>query len=673
MDHLQFVAIKLTIFLVAGILMGYYFSPPLFVSLMVIFFALIILATLHFRSGSGPGIQYGLCAMMGTIGLGSASLTLHKSFTYRDIITEDHLTSPHLYKLSIEQRLKSTDYYHRYIARVDGIDSVRTDGLLLCKLSLKDSIDQFSVDDKIIVGASIRAITPPANPHQFNYKRYMENLGVYHQIQIHPDNYLKTGYEITFNGLINGFRNKISSRMKDLDFGEDELSIIQALVLGMRDDIDPKIYDNYKKAGALHILAISGLHVGIIILILEFLLKPLSLLPRGRLLKFLTTILLLWLFALLAGFSASVVRAVSMFSFLAYAIYLNRPGSTFNILALSMSFILLAIDPKLLFQVGFQLSYAAVFSIVYIYPKLQQLWSPKPLVLRKAWQLFSVGLAAQAGVLPISLYYFHQFPTLFFLTNMAIVPFLGLILGMGLLVIILALLNIVPAFLTNTYNTIIKVVNLFVEWIAEQESFLFQDIYFDPVHLFLACLLIITMVQLLIKFKSRGIILSLCLIIGIQLWNVCLSIQTENIEKFTVLHKVGVTAMLYQNGNRATVFTDRRNDIEHLLKSYKSADNIKHQRYEMLGSVYQLGGDDLLVLNNSQLANQSLVNPDILVLSGSPKINLDRYIKSHQPQKIIADGSNYKSYVDRWRKSCADHNIPFHDTAVQGALVMALK
>ena len=161
---------------------------------------------------------------------------------------------------------------------------------------------------------------------------------------------------------------------------------------------------------------------------------------------------LLWGFALVAGFSASVVRAVTMFTFVAYALYLNRPSNTFNILALSMFFILLLINPMLLFQVGFQMSYAAVFAIVWIYPLLQRLWFPKNVVVRKLWQLLSVSVAAQLGVLPISLFYFHQFAGLFFITNLAIVPFLGLVLGMGILVIILSLLNLLPDFLVRAWS-----------------------------------------------------------------------------------------------------------------------------------------------------------------------------------------------------------------------------
>ncbi len=171
--------------------------------------------------------------------------------------------------------------------------------------------------------------------------------------------------------------------------------------------------------------------------------------------------------------SPSVVRAVTMFSFVAYALFLNRPTSIVNILALSV-FAILLIHPMFLFQVGFQMSYAAVFAIVWIYPILMKLWNPRHWFLKKGWQLFSVSLAAQAGVLPISIFYFHQFPGLFFLSNILIVPFLGILLGLGLLVIILSAINMLPNSIAIFYNLLLKTMNDVVQWVGKQEHFHIQ-------------------------------------------------------------------------------------------------------------------------------------------------------------------------------------------------------
>jgi len=235
---------------------------------------------------------------------------------------------------------------------------------------------------------------------------------------------------------------------------------VNALLLGQRTDISSGTYDAYKNAGAVHLLAVSGLHIGILLWILHMVFRPVELLPKGKTIKLLVLLVALWSYAVLAGLSASIIRAVSMFSFVAYALYLNRPANTFNILALSIFFVLLAFDARLLYSPGFQMSYAAVFAIVWIYPKLQAIWRPGQWLPRKIWQLLSVSLAAQLGVLPISLFYFHQFPALFFVSNLLVVPFLGLLLGTGFLIALLALFQLLPPALALVYEEIIGAAGL---------------------------------------------------------------------------------------------------------------------------------------------------------------------------------------------------------------------
>ena len=159
-------------------------------------------------------------------------------------------------------------------------------------------------------------------------------------------------------------------------------SVIKALLLGQRNDLSTELLDSYKNAGAIHILALSGLHIGILLLLLNYLFYPLTYLKNGIIFKTVLVLLCLWSFAFVAGLSASVVRAVTMFSFFAYGKALNRVNNGFNLTAIS-AFGLLFFNPNYLFQVGFQLSYAAVIAIIWIYPKLQRFWYPSSLFMKK--------------------------------------------------------------------------------------------------------------------------------------------------------------------------------------------------------------------------------------------------------------------------------------------------
>ncbi len=674
MNLLQFVVVKLTVFLVIGILMGYFLQvQPIAVFLLTII-SLAIIGFLQFVIQLKEKSVIGVCIALAAIFIGMSSISVHGAFRYTDQIDFNAKNQSHLWKLKIKEELKSTAYYRRYIANVEVMDQLHSGGRILCRVKLNSIPDTLHVDDELMVWAPLHEISPPGNPYQFNYKKYLNHLGIDHQIQLTRSNFLITSRQPgSISGWAERARREIIERLQRLPFGTSELSIIKALVLGYRKDISVNVQRNYKEAGALHILAVSGLHVGVILLFLQYVLKPLERIRGGKSLKLLLCVLLLWGFAFLAGFSASVIRAVTMFSFLAYALYLNRPGSSFNILALSMFFILLVIDPLLLFQVGFQLSYGAVFSILWVYPKLMTYWTPKQMIFKKIWQLFSVGLAAQIGILPLLLYYFHQFPGLFFLSNLIVVPFLGIILGMGFLVVFLSIIEMVPVFLISLLDGLILAMNETVAWIAGRQTFLIKDIYFDPYHLILTIMLMVFVLRLIHRFQPRRFMSLLLIFLAIQIWNHCSLLQTMKTKQLTLSHTIGATVLLYQSGTYLQAITDYPDKARRLLDDYRANLHIFSESIDSLANVYSLNQGRLVIIDKDHFNLSLLSEIDVLLLSGSPKINLDRYLLEHRPALVIADGSNYNSFVARWKRSCMQQGISFHNTAADGAISFELK
>ena len=653
MNLLQFVPVKLTIFLVIGILIGYYLVANGWVALSISATGLLMLYMLHFRYKKTAGAAFGIFTMLTCVAMGLGSISIHHDLNYFNQIEAKKIKEPRLWKLSISEELKTTAYYHRYFANVSQIDNVKSSGRILCRIPLKYNPGKLSAGDQILVWGSVSEIEAARNPHQFNYKKYLSDKSVYLQIKVLPDNHIKLrnrNKSLRESGL--KLREKIIEHLQNQPFGKDELAVIQAVLLGYRHDVDKTLSDNYKAAGAMHIMAISGLHIGVILMILNYILKPLILLPGGRILKLILSVLILWGFALLSGFSVSILRAVTMFSFLAYALYLNRPGSTYNILALSIFFILLVLDPLMLFQVGFQLSYAAVLSIVWLYPKLISLWHPENILLRRVWQLCCAGTSAQLGVLPLSLYYFHQFPTLFLISNLIIVPFLGLIIGAGLLIIILAVLDHVPVIMISIYNQMIQAMNSLVEWIAKQEAFLFTGIYFDHMCLVISCCIIISFVVMLEKFSSRSVVCFLCLILSLQFYNIYGLITSKWENQIVLLHTIGTTNLAFRHGSDLTVFTNHPEAVQRAVTDFKTGERIQQTTFDSLGHSYSINKLQWLILDDPALPMETLSKVDIWLLSNSPKINLDRYLRFYKPEKIIADGSNYRSFVNRWKRSC---------------------
>lgn len=575
------------------------------------------------------------------------------------------VTKEKVWHLKVREVLKPNIFSHNYITQIIASDNEQTTGTILFGLSVDSLTKQLQVDDEFLIHAKPRSIRPPLNPHQFDYKSYLEKQGIVHFIKSNYSSIIKKeNAPKTWVGRAANFREKIISKLKKYDFGLEESGVIQALLLGKRDDISENTYDNYKNAGAVHILAVSGLHVGIFLFLLEFLLSPLERLPKGKTVKLLLIVLLLWSYAFVAGLSPSIVRAVSMFSFVAYAMYLNRPTNSFNIIALSMLFILL-VKPLFLFQVGFQMSYAAVFSIVWIYPKLQKFWFPENILVRKIWQLLSVSVAAQLGVLPISLFYFHQFPALFFVTNLLVVPFLGLILGFGILVIFLALIDFLPNIIAKGFDWIIRLMNATVGWVAKQESFIIKNIPFDSFQLIWGYLIITALVLFLSKPKWKTIAVFFSGLIIFQVWGIYKQVELHQKETITLAHRSRNTVLLHQLGDSLVIIASDTFNIGNIATDYSIAERIQKMGAVQLKNSYRIGSKRLFVVDSLTVLPIK-VRPEYLLLTQSSKINLERVLDSVQPKKIFVDGSNYPSLIKKWKATCAQKEIPFHHTGEKG-------
>lgn len=576
--------------------------------------------------------------------------------------------APELIQLKIEQVLKPDNFNFKYLAQVSSIKGRPRIGKILLNIS-KDTLPKtITPDDLILVYAQISKIPKPLNPHQFDYSAYMRSLEVYGEMRVSEKNILKIAKgSSTLKGKAQNFRASIISKLQKSKLKTNERAIIQALVLGEKKDIDKALYNEYAAAGAVHILAVSGLHVGILYVILAFLFKPLARWKYGVFFNSIAVVILLWGFALLSGLSPSVTRAVTMFTFFAMAKLLNRESNSLNTLFLSF-LALLTINPLWLFQVGFQLSYLAVFFIVWLLPIFQKVGYSKYWPVRKAWAIISVTVCAQIGVFPLSLYYFNQFPGLFLLTNIVVLPFLTILMCGGILIVFLASLNSLPHWMAESYNYLIEGLNGFIHWVAVQDKFLFKDIHFSGLKVMGTYLLIFTLSVLLMKANYKRLVASMAavsLLITIYLYD-DLRIPSNNL---LVFQKHKQTLIAYKNGKSLRLFKSDLAIIysdNYPVKSFKTKMNTKKYSEEKLPEIFQYKLKTHLVLDSLALIPKSNEIYTI-ILTGSPKVNLNRVIDSLNPKRIIADGSNYFSYVAQWRKTCKLKKLPFHHTAKQGA------
>ncbi len=666
---IKYVPLHFLVFLILGICLQFYYEiwQYGFLKLSVVFGVFVVIYILNIKKQLTTISTFLIYLLIGI------SVTfLNDSRNYKNHYGNFNKEEAQVL-LKITKVLKPGNYYQKYIAEIINVNQYKTIGEVLLNVE-KDTLNfRFSIDDQVYVKPVFKELIPPLNPYQFNYKSYLAKQGIYHQIFIEKHQYLKSNLkETSLIGIAESIRNKIIKSLKKRNFKKDELAVISALLLGQRQDISKGLLTDYQNAGAIHILAVSGLHVGILLLIITFILRPLEGLKNGKYIKAISIILLLWIFAVIAGLSASVVRAVTMFSFVAIGQSFQKKTLIEFSLITSMLFLLL-VKPMFLFDVGFQLSYLAVFGIIWVQPKLDSLYVSKYYLDKKLWQLLTVSIAAQVGILPLSIYYFQQFPGLFMLSNIVIIPFLGFILVVGIVIIILSVLNILPQFFADFYGIIISLMNSFVRFISRQEQFLWQEISISFKTMLVLYFIVFSAVFFLLNKNSKRLVIFLVSIV------VCQSIYFLEYKKakeqnaFMVFHKSRFSIIGSKIGKQL--------NIQHNIDSV-SVDEIKAIKPFMLSEKIEktnkidfknyvnFQGKDILIIDSLGIYQLEKMQSPIVVLQYSPKINMARMINILKPSLVIADGSNYKKDVLFWEKISSKFEIPFHYTGQKGAFIL---
>ncbi|MGM0635723.1 MAG: ComEC/Rec2 family competence protein [Bacteroidota bacterium] len=671
MRLLNFGVIKLSLTFLAGILSGFYYQPPIdYVSYAAIaFFILAIGYHLWLLKSIHPNYTFSFLALLTIFSLGHmyTHLSLPENQPKHYIHYKDSGKNQ-LVQAKVSSIEKETDYYYKYHLDVLKLDRKQSHGLILLQLQ-KDSLSpQLAVGDDVQFTSELKAFQSPKNPQSFDYAAFMKRRLVYNYttsqfkfLQVHQSE----SFSLTKSA--ENLRNQIRIQLEKAGFSKPQQDLIQALLLGQKKEIDQEIYDNFAKAGVVHILAVSGLHVGIVLLLLQALFYPLIFLKNGKLLRAIMVIFCLWTFALLAGFSPSVTRAATMFTFFAIAFNSGRKTNTINVLFISMV-VLLAYRPQFIFEVGFQLSYAAVFSIVMLQPKFYKLYQPKFYLDKLLWGILTVTISAQLGVLPLSLYYFNQFPGLFMLANLVIIPFLTIILAGGFAVVILSFTDFLFPIIVDVYGAILDLLLWFVQLIAKQDDFVFTQLYLDE-WMLISLVLMVGFFMFMVrnpKFSNfAGIILSGISFVLAQQWS---DIQQKNTQSFIVFNDLRATTYGFKSTDTLLLYsTKKRNENAYLIDNYQQHYNIQTIKSLAPKNAYKLPDQStLLVVDSTAIYSKNIQEP-IVLLTNSPKLNLKRFISDVNPKLIIMDANNYKSYTDLWKKTCQEAEVDFHRTYNDGA------
>ncbi len=493
----------------------------------------------------------------------------------------------------------------------------------------KDSLHPPNYGDVVLIHSKISEIENSKNPYAFDYKKYMQRRGIFYTAYIPASGWQKIGQfkKNLLRDKTYRIQHYFSQIFADASMSGDEYSIITAILLGNDETMEPELKASYASAGVSHILCVSGMHVGVIFMILNFLLQPLDYSKQLRLLKAVLLMIFIWLYACITGLSPSVTRAATMFSFVTIGNMMRRNTNIFHSLFASL-FILLIINPLLIFEIGFQLSYAAVFGIVIFQQKLVELWEPKSKIINYFWNLITVSVAAQLATFPLSVYTFGQFPNYFLLANLSVISLSFLVVVSGVCLLAVSFIPIVSSWIAWLLTREIRLMNFLIQSIEKLPGSVTENISISWVQMLLIYLCIIAFYLLFLKKKKLyywlGFSSLLCLILFFDFDKY----YTQHIENQTIYKLSKGMAVSFNYHGKAVIFSDSIRDKKHPDYAFCIKN---HERKERIESV--------IISLDSNYQNEFLLKEKDFVVFDGKTYQLIRRKRRHSPtsNKIAVD------------------------------------
>ncbi len=532
---------------------------------------------------------------------------------------------------------------------------------------------------RLMLRSRILPIRTKGNPGQFDFAGYYERQGIYYQVFLQEGDYIllpgKKGN--WFHRFLFQMRDKIIRVIQKNIPEQKSAGLAEALLIGYRNDLDQELVSAYANTGVIHVIAISGLHLGLLFVVLMRITSFLKYSQQNKWLQFLLIIPLLWVFSLMTGGSASVIRSAFMFTLLGIGRLTGKRGLPINSLA-AAAFILLACQPNWIMDTGFQLSFAAVASIMIYYDKIRKLIYFKNPIAIKCWELIAVTLSAQVLTMPLVLYYFKQFPLLFLFTNMVAVPLSGWILLGEIVLCLFNSFTTVASALGITLEKAIQLLNTYVLQMDKVSFSAIRDIYVSPIQA-VGLYICITGFSILTMLRLRtGIWLllgGLIIFSGIKVYQ---DMKTEKQKGMLVLNVSGKQALLLIKGKAGLLFTNEPDlttpgnwKKEVLPVSIFFRLKKMHVQYLPVkeSCLIRWEGKQIHYLNgkaNGRYA-QSLGQSDLIIISNNMNISFDTLFDQTHCLNWVADGTNTLWKIQEWKKEAEQLHLRFHSVNESGA------
>jgi len=685
--------VRIILFFIGGILVGIYAPGIVSENFTLLFFLILVLGfTIIAFLRSGNATRSFNPGWMGLIALVLAGYI--RVFYSTDSQQQNHILhnidSILYYKAVIIKQAQEKESSWKIEARVVAVKHKdgwqEKSGKVLLYLSKQAYKIPYRYGDVLLIEGSPKVLEAPANPGEFDYKRFLSFRKTYHQHFLRKDDAQRIDH-LPPNPMIDySIRARVwaDSALKRNVHGMREQAIASALVLGVTDGLDNDLLNAYSATGSMHVLAVSGLHVGIIYGLILLVLKPLNRNTRGKWILAVISILALWSYAFITGLSPSVLRAVTMFSFIALARPWGQRANIYNTLAAS-AFCLLLFEPYLIMSVGFQLSYLAVIGIVYLQPILYRLWEPEHLFWDKVWQITCVCIAAQVATFSLGLLYFHQFPVYFLFSNLFVIPGSFAVLVLGIVLILISFIQPLAFAIGFLLEWTIRALNFGVFSVEGFPYSLIDNIYITTFQCWLILAIFISGILLFEyrKFSFALLTFSGVITFSIIQWN---HFYHEVDDQKLVVYKVaGHSAFDIVDQGKVYFFTDsilardreklrfhiRPNRLQSGIGVIDSGDDQPFVR--------ELKGCRLVQWNEVsilQLEVREFTLPDTLtvdfVLIGRNCIRNITALSNVKFGKLVLDSSNSFYFADRIVKEAQKSSIEVYSVLHTGAFITKL-
>ena len=536
----------------------------------------------------------------------------------------------------------------------------------------KDSLHTIQLGSQLLINGTLSFLQDPKNPQEFDYKSFLKKRNIYHVVYAKPQQIYSLptySHDYTLQGIGVSIKAYVVNVLRNSGLSQQAFSICTALLVGYDDEIDNEVMQQFAHSGTLHVLSVSGIHTGLLYGLIVWLFSLFDKHEKYRFAKTVVVIGFLFLFTLITGLSASVLRASVMLSFIVIGNTFYKNGNNYNTLFLS-AFVILLFNPFLISDVGFLLSYSAVFGIMYFYPLLKSIHTFDNKIMQWSWGLTLMSVSATITTLPISLAVFHQFPIWFVLSNLIIIPLSTLLMALSGLLLLLFKVSFIKTGLVFVVNFFTKIM-LFVAEMTNHNGFGYiDDIAFSNYDsLFLmACIALLIVVFTLKEF--RYVVLFATVIIGWLVSSIIINYQQLLEKELVVFYIKQKSFPVIRIGK--TMYADTtaitKNELERSVKPYL----LLFSNYELIHTTAQVAllKQKNIITHYQSNIPLSTINADFLVVGQNTKLDFSKL--QHKKTIIVADASNNYKTLKNLQKQCVKFGVPFYNVKEKGAFRVPL-